>query len=1211
MNLFPELISKLYSSVTKEEKNYNTLIGKRFHSISEKIKRKSENPENISLNFKNQIKAWLKTLSIEERLLVLSIENDWYASIICLMYQRSKIEAENVTLFHIDYSYPNFNQRDKLIKKKLTYRNRFYLGIENCHIHTLSQKLIYYVLTEQGSQEDSKSNYVDTEDFTMYSQGKKGIPFNQGLAKKNYNPSTNIFSKSMKGFMSFGKSYLEDIDEVLKLFDIMSDGQFLTKEISVTYDNASKIYHFDFPPWFKKDEYNSIGKWITALVEQAIYVKYFIINFNDDLKQIPKFPSTATSTSITKTSTIPIITTKQNLLTTNLQYLHSCAELAIDTWKLEENLKVFLESYDMDQIDIKEIKQEVAKKKEYQDLMNAQRQRFYECPTNTLYISNCYDTLDMYPQEIRKIYMSYNKKHFLEYLFELDLDHFQTQTELINREIISKLQNDYKTKISNEILIEEEAKEKTKTKKKKKAGKSDKKQANSGKPSPITKLINSQAVPTDNMPFELNNSRSGSINEVGPILNINKQEVTEVHVQSPSINTEANHDIKEFISEIVTIIISNSLPTKQSKKKKKENNFFLFNTVNNKKAPKSKSNSIKNNEHTQLTSSTSDSINPTNQQSEEVVEENSNSVCINEKTEAISSDTNRIEPKLKQTLVEVNVQAIENKETENCQGAEILNINRASVTLSTDSVPFIKTVNANNNINLGKIKYFSFSSASVQKPIMINSNEMLPSEDPRKTSFENSDQASLNINQENLQANKPSVNSFVYNKPLYRLSVPINMSQHAAYFNNKQVRQGVPLTGTNRALSNPSTNQILKSNSTVYGGSTTSKIDGISVEDTKSSYLQNNSNSFQLSSNNSEKHQMSIINNSQPANPHIFNNTLYPYSHLAMPICNNYYIINSNVSNYLDSVYYMKLQSDINEYKTRVSHNVKLLNILKARVVKELHKLIKSSTNHFLKKLPESSVLTSTKESNPIEITTFGSFNTELSIESSDVDLLVTYSGAQQKLDHSNMNMDKLIKMIIQILNESKLFSTINPILTASVPIIKLKCKASLISNLIMESDNEGKEYFEMETKQHDILEQLNSSISYIDFPFSKEEFNELKFDLTFINHDFKVESQQTNESDLYTQKSIIFINSTCEIHPEIRPIILVLKRLLTETNLNSYYNGGISSYSLFHLVFSFVKLYKTKSCCNNPGAILLELLDFYTKSFDFYHHAVDSSLNK
>lgn len=100
------------------------------------------------------------------------------------------------------------------------------------------------------------------------------------------------------------------------------------------------------------------------------------------------------------------------------------------------------------------------------------------------------------------------------------------------------------------------------------------------------------------------------------------------------------------------------------------------------------------------------------------------------------------------------------------------------------------------------------------------------------------------------------------------------------------------------------------------------------------------------------------------------------------------------------------------------------------------------------------------------------------------------------------------------------------------------------------------------------------------------------------------------DNEELYIQKSIVFINSTCEIHQEIKPLIILLKRLLTETQLNSYYNGGISSYCLFHLVFSFIKMYKAKSSNVNLGYVLLELLEFYTKYFDFYKFSVNCSLN-
>jgi DNA polymerase sigma len=47
-------------------------------------------------------------------------------------------------------------------------------------------------------------------------------------------------------------------------------------------------------------------------------------------------------------------------------------------------------------------------------------------------------------------------------------------------------------------------------------------------------------------------------------------------------------------------------------------------------------------------------------------------------------------------------------------------------------------------------------------------------------------------------------------------------------------------------------------------------------------------------------------------------------------------------------------------------------------------------------------------------------------------------------------------------------------------------------------------------------------------------------------------------------RSSILFVKSTLEALPQLRPVILLLKKLLLVNNLNDLYTGGVSSYSLF-----------------------------------------------
>jgi len=68
-----------------------------------------------------------------------------------------------------------------------------------------------------------------------------------------------------------------------------------------------------------------------------------------------------------------------------------------------------------------------------------------------------------------------------------------------------------------------------------------------------------------------------------------------------------------------------------------------------------------------------------------------------------------------------------------------------------------------------------------------------------------------------------------------------------------------------------------------------------------------------------------------------------------------------------------------------------------------------------------------------ISIHIYGSFATDLSIESSDIDVTIKIIEMPKF-----KQIDNLLINISKILNDSKLFESVNPICSASVPIIKL-----------------------------------------------------------------------------------------------------------------------------------------------------------------------------
>ena len=83
-------------------------------------------------------------------------------------------------------------------------------------------------------------------------------------------------------------------------------------------------------------------------------------------------------------------------------------------------------------------------------------------------------------------------------------------------------------------------------------------------------------------------------------------------------------------------------------------------------------------------------------------------------------------------------------------------------------------------------------------------------------------------------------------------------------------------------------------------------------------------------------------------------------------------------------------------------------------------------------------------------------------------------------------------------------------------------------------------------------------------------------------------------------QNQISFIDAQLRVYPEIKIIVKIFKRLLQLNQLNVSYKGGMGSYCLFLLVYTYVKTsQKGKS---NVGALLIEFLIHYGTLVDFEH---------
>ena len=270
------------------------------------------------------------------------------------------------------------------------------------------------------------------------------------------------------------------------------------------------------------------------------------------------------------------------------------------------------------------------------------------------------------------------------------------------------------------------------------------------------------------------------------------------------------------------------------------------------------------------------------------------------------------------------------------------------------------------------------------------------------------------------------------------------------------------------------------------------------------------------------------------------NNFINNYSNI--PIISNIYTPYTPSEKFFES-----LTSEIKNYNTVTLKNISLLNPLRYKYLNEIENLIKTNLNSKYE----------------IKYGHYGSHFTNLSIEGSDVDILIYY---KNKNDENNKNFfDDLLLILKQ--NEDK-FESIQPILTASVPVIKLQI---FIKNEIKDLKLEHMSYLE-----------------------GYWEFDKINFDITFT---------QNEQEYLHSQQVVEYINKSLNSYPIISDLLLILKRYFKIMKMNKSFHGGLSSYSLYLLILSFCKKFPT--VITSKGKALFSFLGMFS-FFEFDKLGID-----
>ena len=297
------------------------------------------------------------------------------------------------------------------------------------------------------------------------------------------------------------------------------------------------------------------------------------------------------------------------------------------------------------------------------------------------------------------------------------------------------------------------------------------------------------------------------------------------------------------------------------------------------------------------------------------------------------------------------------------------------------------------------------------------------------------------------------------------------------------------------------------------------------------------------------------------------------------------------------------MHNDIIKYETKVitllNHSMKF----KDYCIKEIERIIQETF--------------SSPEKHNIDV--YGSYATGLMIEASDIDIKIKINNGKKP------ELDNLFETICKKLESEQKFDVINPIGTASVPVIKLVLSLEKIIKGKVELENSFKQFKELYLFKHYIFDQNELTKLKIDVTFILSNDNNINENI--INNNTN-NSNNNNETEAHDHdkslggemSSVVYVKEQIVKYPEVKFILRVLKRYFYWKKMNTSFLGGLSSYNLFLILLSYAKYrhkIRDQDCeiienniqNNKPnthlGYFLSDFLNFF-KCLDFKLYIID-----
>jgi predicted nucleotidyltransferase len=582
---------------------------------------------------------------------------------------------------------------------------------------------------------------------------------------------------------------------------------------------------------------------------------------------------------------------------------------------------------------------------------------------------------------------------------------------------------------------------------------------------------------------------------------INDNEKLESNDSIEKINSNSNsnnNEVSENSSEGNSVQMSN---TQNKKKKKKEPNFFLYDTTRKRKDLKE--NTTSNNNSTKTDSNNTNSS---------IINSSSNSIQNNNKTQ-VSTAT--------QTKRNSN-NNLENDQTKKNDTAT-LKINTQEEKLKKGNSPSFSKVSSSNPSNPSTTPHSHTHSHSL-------SNSHQSQLEYRQGEFINTGNTTNPIKKNNFNSNSNNPKTTTHretrerdlyrnNNNYYQGDSPRGKYKSGYNYNNYNHNRGYY---KREASAKVNSDNMIQGNNYYIFNSVTHVNNGGMVSPMMMYGNPPQMNHMMMSPFNmmpglNSLNHMSPLNPISPINSHISSNS--NMSNIVSNINMNKY---SN--DFLTFVY--KLHNDIVSYHRNVTETLEAMKEVKVYVIQSIEKLIKQNI------------------SDNFSIDVYGSFASDLSIESSDIDIKIRLKAVEETSSDSaspQMDLEQMIMLLVKNFNSLNLFESVIPIYTASVPIVKIVVDPAKIA------DDENLMR----------LEEFRNCEHYKNYKFNKEELDKIKVDITFLDMIVKYPVNFGNNNCSTLMSSVEFAKNKLILYPEIKPLLQVLKRYLQIKKMNSCFNGN------------------------------------------------------